>query len=188
LEISFVGKNFTGWYLQKQKKKLTNFYEKEALWAVFSFGAKLRQNAKHRNKMVPVAWNKKLKFFWATFEPCFQLVAVLECLDKLKKSCPHLMRNPSCDAKPMAQHLKFEKNHWFWGFWCFAFSFFLNLIMYLCVCAFHKVPNYVSAKGFWDRYQPNSSVIPKKQVELLIYTWFIENLGCLDGLTPWIHK
>jgi hypothetical protein len=28
----------------------------------------------------------------------------------------------------------------------------------------------------------------KKQIELLIYTGFIENLGCLDGLTLWIHK
>jgi hypothetical protein len=30
-------------------------YKEEALWAVFSFGTKIRQNAKHRNKMVPVA-------------------------------------------------------------------------------------------------------------------------------------
>ncbi len=171
------------------KEKINEFfYEKEALWALFSFGAKFRQNEKHRNKMVPVAWKNKLKFFWATFEPCFQLVAVFECSEKFKKTCRHLMLNPSCDANPMAQHLKFEKNHQFGGFGALHSHFFLNLIMYLCVCAFHKVPNYVNPKGFWDRYLWNSSVIPKKQVESLIYTWFIENLGCLDGLTPWIHK
>jgi hypothetical protein len=38
------------------KEKINEFFqEKEALWAVFSFGAKFCQNAKHRNKMVPVA-------------------------------------------------------------------------------------------------------------------------------------
>jgi hypothetical protein len=66
------------------------------------------------------------------------------------------MLNPSWDVKPMAQHLKIEKNHSL-GIYDVLHSHFFDL----CVSVFHKVPNYVNAKGFWDKYLPNSNVVLK---------------------------
>ncbi len=58
----------------------------------------------------------------------------------------------------------------------FCILIFLNL----CVSAFHKVPNYVNAEGFWDKDLPNSNVDPKTKKAEYLHTYDLsKTLGAL---------
>jgi len=82
LEISSIEKTSLYGTCKDKENIREIFHKKEALWAVFSFGVKFRQNVKNKNKMVPVFRKKKFNVFLGPhLNFAFSLVAVMDSLD-----------------------------------------------------------------------------------------------------------